>query len=156
MALDENDIAKITELTTAAIVAAQAEADKKTTKIVNAAIAQLHFFVRGQHPIAGGDEHGAIGRGLPQTHLPCRLEQLRRHQHIQSPRQRIQAKHRATIAQLGLTLRENFQVIRGRARALRHAWNGCGLRRVAGVTRSLDQPIGQDATALAAQSAQQN
>ena len=39
MALDDQDIAKITELTAAAIVAAQAEADKKTTKIVNAAIA---------------------------------------------------------------------------------------------------------------------
>ena len=39
MALDDNDIAKITELTTAAIVAAQAEADKKTTKIINSAIA---------------------------------------------------------------------------------------------------------------------
>ena len=39
MALTEEDLAKITEITTAAIVAAQTEAEKKTNKVINSAMA---------------------------------------------------------------------------------------------------------------------
>jgi hypothetical protein len=51
----------------------------------------------------------------------CRtgLEQLRRHQHVERAGHRVEAEHRPARAELGLQNREDLDVIRRRAGALR-------------------------------------
>ena len=123
---------------------------------VDAAVAQLHAFVRGERARRRADHLRALRRGHPVADLPHRFQQLRRDQQIEAARHRIEAHHGAPAAERRQRLREDLDVIRRRAGALRNAGNRRALHRMARMLRSLDQPFAEHAAAFAAERADQD
>ena len=123
---------------------------------VDAAVGLLHLLGHRQRTRGRADDQRALGRAHAVADLAHGLQQLRRHQQVDGAGHRVQAEHRAPVAQLLLPLREDLDVVRGGAGALRHAGDRRALRRVAGAHGGAVQPLGEHAAAFAAERADQD
>ena len=121
-----------------------------------AAVAELHLLGGRQRAARRADHVGALARRHAVADLAHRLEQLGGHQQVDRAGHRVQAEHRAAAAEFGVGPRKDFDVVGGRAGALRDAGDRRALHRVAARDRGLDQPFGEHAAAFAAEGAEQH
>ena len=124
--------------------------------IVPAAVAQLHALGGGERPCRRRNHRRAVGHAHAIADLAHGFQQLARHQQIELARQRREPEHRAPPAQRTVRLWPELKVVRGGTGALRHARNRGGLRRMTRLARHGRQPLGQHASAFAAQRAHQH
>jgi hypothetical protein len=107
------------------------------------------------HAVGRDDEGGALRRYQSALQRAPGLHQLGGDHHVEFARHRRQRQHRLRAGRDCLA-RKQLQVIDSGAGALRHARHGGRLRHEAVVLRQVDQPVGQDAAALAAHGEQRD
>ena len=114
-----------------------------------AAVAGHHLLGRRQAAAGRAEDVGAIARRHAGADLAHRLEQLRRREQIEAAGDRMETEHGPASAELSGRDREDLDVVRRRAGALRDARNRRALRAEARAHGGLDEPLGEDAAAFA-------
>jgi hypothetical protein len=122
--------------------------------VVEAAVAQRHLLGGGQDTVVGADQQRALRvdeAALDHAHA---FEQLAGKHDIHPPGDRHQREHR--LQPLRGRRVEEFDVVAGGSRALRHARHRGGLHRQPGAQRRIDDPLGEHAAAFAAERGDQD
>ncbi len=123
---------------------------------IEAAIRHLLFLDDGVDPMRRGDQRRAIGGDVADLDCPSGLEQLGGDDDVDVAGTRVEAENRAISGEGGIGRRKDLDIVGGGAGALRDAGDRGALHRQIGRLRGGDQPIGQDAAALAAEGADEN
>ena len=118
---------------------------------VGAAVAHRHLLGHGVDAVGRGDERRAVGADEAVLHRAAGLEQLGSDHEVDIAGRGRQREYRAPRPECIPLGREELDVVRGCAGALRYAGDRGALHRVAGRGRCGDQPVGEHAAALAAE-----
>ena len=104
------------------------------------------LLVDRQQPMRGRDHRRARGRDEAELDHAPDFHELRRHQHVERPRHRVEREGRL----LGAALRVELDIVRGGARALRHAGDRGAVGGKAVEQRGVHDPLREHAAPLPA------
>ena len=123
---------------------------------LEAAVAHLHLFDGRVDAVRGGDQRRALGADIAVLHRAAGLDQLGGDHDVDVAGAGRQRQHRRAAGELRLHGRIDLEVVGGGAGALCDAGNRRALRRETRLRGGIDQPVGHDAAAFAAQGGDQD
>ena len=127
-------------------------AGREQRRRVRAAIGERDLLGHRKNAMGGGDQQGLVGGDEAALDRARRLHQFGGEHHVDVAGNRHQGEHRFAPGGLRGRFGKQLHVVEGGAGALRHARHRGRLREIVAMLRKIDDPVGEHATALAAES----